>query len=498
MAFIELHEVHKRFGGVHALRGVDLSIDPGQVLGLVGENGAGKSTLIKLMTGIHTPTSGEISVDGHTYPFLTPTQAGRLGIASVAQELSLFPDLSVAQNIVLGREPLKWGFVDRTKQRSVAQAVVDLVGCETSPNDMVRDLTFADRQLIEIAKALVGDPRILILDEPTSALREAEVARLLALVRDLAENGRGVILITHRMSELFEVCDSFLVLKDGQSVARLPASKATPDRLVSLMVGRELSALFPEAPEHAEPHPTAPLMGLSEFSVPGTLVHDVSLRVHPGEIVGIAGLAGHGQTELLEGMAGIRIAVGHVQVGDHNGPFKTPRKAINAGVALVPEDRKTHGLILPMTVEQNTTLSTLGTIARAGFIRAAKETETATAVVERMNVRPPDLRQVAGNLSGGNQQKVVLAKTLLVQPAIYLLSDPTRGIDVGTKREIYILIQQLAAAGAGVILVSTDLAELVNLCDRVVVMSEGTLIHELTGNEISEESITATSFGTAI
>lgn len=495
MPYVELREVHKRFGGVHALRGVDLAIERGEVLGLVGENGAGKSTLIKVMTGIYAPDEGEVLVDSVAHSRLTPVQARDLGIASVAQELSIFEHLSVAQNIVLGREPVTRGFISGAQRDEQARRVLDLVGCDVSSYAMVRDLSFADRQLVEIAKALVGDPRILILDEPTSALREGEVARLLALVRDLAAAGRGVILITHRMSELFEVCDTFVVLKDGHSVASVPAAEASSDGLVSLMVGRQLEALFPDKPTDHRSETDRPLLQVSDFSVPGSLVHDVSFTVYPGEILGIAGLAGHGQTQLLEGLAGIEKGTGSVQLGRHSGPFATPRAAQRAGISLVPEDRKNHGLVLPMTVLQNATLPTLANVAKAGFVNAEAEENAARTVVGRMNVRPPDLFQEAANLSGGNQQKVVLAKTLLAHPSVYLLSDPTRGIDVGTKFEIFSLIRELAGRGEGIVLVSTDLNEIVNLCDRVMVMSEGTIVHELGGDEITEETITAASFG---
>lgn len=492
---IELRGVHKSFGGVHALRNVDLAVPAATVIGLAGENGAGKSTLLKVLSGIYTPDSGEVLFDGIAQADVTPTAARRAGIGAVAQELSLFNHLSVAENILVGQEPLRGRFVDRRRLNDLAQGALDQIGSRVSPKDMVRDLPFADRQLVEIAKALVSNPRVLILDEPTSGLRESEAERLLQTIHELKESGHSIIFITHRMSEMFAVCDRFTILKDGESVAMRQADDIEPDELIRLMVGHELTALFPKKPAATDQRSDEPLLSVSNLRVPGSPVNSVDLTVRSGEIVGLAGLAGNGQNELLEGIAGVRRARGQVVIGNRRGPFSHPSKALRAGISLVPEDRKTQGLILPFSIRQNLTLSTLGKISRLGFISRRKDQSVAARWIKELTIRPSDPSLEAGALSGGNQQKVVVGKSLQADPSVYIFSDPTRGIDVGTKHEIYLLMRKLTAERKGVLLLSTDLTEIVGVCDRVLVMFRGRIVDELTGDDLTEQNVTRASFG---
>ncbi|UKA66595.1 sugar ABC transporter ATP-binding protein [Arthrobacter sp. FW306-05-C] len=491
---VELRGVRKSFGGVHALKGVDLVIPPATVVGLAGENGAGKSTLLKILSGIYTPDAGSVLYDGVPQEHVTPAIARNAGIGAVTQELSLFEHLNVAENILISQEPMRGPFVDRKHLHRRAAEVLEQVGASVSPTAMIRDLSFADRQLVEIAKALVSEPRVLVLDEPTSGLREAEVDRLLETIRRLKQSGRSVIFITHRMSEMFAVCDRFTVLKDGESVASRRSEEIGPEELVRLMVGRSLSALYPEKPA-AHQQTMTPLLNVSDFAIPGTQVRDVSLQVHPGEIVGIAGLAGNGQNELLEGIAGVRRGRGSLTVDGRTGPFQTARKALDAGIALVPEDRKRHGLVLPFSIQHNLTLPTLRAVSRFGFIRRRAEADIAAKSIEDLSIRPNDPSLEAAGLSGGNQQKIVIGKSLLAAPSVYVFADPTRGIDVGTKQEIYLLMRRLTENRKGILLLSTDLSEAIGVCDRVLVMSSGRVVAELSGDDLTEENVTHASFG---
>jgi ribose transport system ATP-binding protein len=489
---VELFDVSKSFGGVHALKGVNLVVPSQRVVGLAGENGAGKSTLLKILSGVYVPDSGEVRYDGIVVPHPSPSLARNSGIGFVAQELALFEHLTVAENIMIGQEPRRRGLVDRSLLNSMAAAALAEVGATSPPMTLVRELSFADRQIVEIARALVSNPRLLVLDEPTSGLRAAEVDRLLQTIIRLRDQGRSVVFITHRMSEMFEVCDQFTVLKDGESVASLEASDTTPDKLVRLMVGRTLSMMFPPKPEVDRSIP--PVLELAKFGVSSTQVESISLKVFAGEIVGIAGLAGNGQNELLEAIAGLRSAHGRLRIGQSEGPFHGAGKALKAGITLVPEDRKRHGLILPFSVKWNLTLPNLGQVSRWGFLKRAAETVLAKKSITSLAIKPADDRIEAIGLSGGNQQKVVIGRSLLADPDLLVLADPTRGIDVGTKQEIYSLLRNLGATGKAILLMSSDLNEMVGISDRVLVMSSGAIVEELVGSQITEERITSASF----
>ena len=495
-ALVELRGIRKSFGGVHALRDVDFTILPAVILGLVGENGAGKSTLLKVLSGTYSADAGRVFVDGKAQSSYGPADARRAGISMVTQELSLFANMTVADNISIGREATTGGLVSGSKSRQRAQWALDQIQSAISPDAVVRDLSFADRQNVEIAKALVDDPRVLVLDEPTSGLHEAEVDALMSAMRRLRDAGRSVIFITHRMSELFAVCDSFMVMKDGVSVGTRQADETTSDELVSMMVGRDIKSLYPKKAAIAR---TAgkELLQLRDFRV-GRSAGPVDLDLYPGEVLGIAGLAGNGQNELLEGIAGLRRSTGTMwRSGDakkRTRPYSTPGKAVQAGYSLVPEDRKGQGLVLSFPVFKNVTLAGLRQISRFGFLPQAKEFEATRQYIQMLGIRTPGESAITAGLSGGNQQKVVLAKALNTHPEILLLSDPTRGIDVGTKQEIYALVRQLAGQGVGIVFLSTDVTEIVGLCDRVAVMSHRRIVAELEGDDITEESITKAAF----
>mgnify|MGYP000851741096 FL=1 len=491
---IELRGVQKHFGGVQAVRNVDFVVPAGTITGLAGENGAGKSTLLKMLAGLHQPDAGEVWYYGELQSGLTPASAKKAGVAYVAQELSLFEDLPVSENILLGQEPMRGPFVDRRRLLAEAQRVLNLVGSEIDPDMMVRDLAFADRQLVEIAKAMVGSPKVLVLDEPTSGLRQAEVARLISLMKDLRQTGCSVVFITHRMGEFFEACDRMTILRDGTHIATMGIEEVTPGEVVDLMIGRQLTDAFPPPLEMEPDAPTGDALVLHDFSVHGTDVASVTVSLQRGEVLGVAGLAGNGQTELLEGLAGVRKAGGRYQVGPVAGPFRSVRAALRAGVALVPEDRKRHGLVLAMEVYRNLTLPVLRTLTRWGLVDRSREGGLVDDMIRTLQITPSDPRVAAESMSGGNQQKVVIGKTLLTEPDVYLLSDPTRGIDVKTKFEIYSLIRRLAASGKAVVLVSTDLAEITSLCNRVLVMASGRVVAELSGDQITEREITRASF----
>ncbi|HEY7113663.1 MAG TPA: sugar ABC transporter ATP-binding protein [Thermoanaerobaculia bacterium] len=505
MALLELRGITRDFPGVRALDGVDLDLERGRIHALCGENGAGKSTLIKILSG-YSPAGtyeGEIRLRGETVRFSGVADAERRGIAVIAQELALVPELSVAENLMLGREPVRRGFIRWTRLRAAAQDALARVGADFGVERPVRSLGVGQQQLVEIARALDKRSEILVLDEPTASLTERDARRLLALLRELAAKGVASLYVSHRLEEVFSVADRITVLRDGRAVASAPAAEWTPARVVAAMVGRPVSTLYPRP---------APPLGGEAFSVEGWRVADpdrpgrfavdgVSFAVRAGEILGIGGLMGSGRTALaasLFGAARSRV-LGSLAIagGERRPPFRAPSEAIAAGVALVSEDRKRYGLVAGASVLENLTLPTLGSYVRRGFLDDGARAEASRRQVEALSIRTPSLGARAADLSGGTQQKVVLGKWLLAKPRILLLDEPTRGIDVGGKAEIHGIVCRLAAEGAAIVLVSSDLPELLALSHRVLVLKQGRPAARLEGSAATPESVVAAATGSA-
>ena len=489
--------ISKRFGFTEALAGVELTIRSGEVLALLGENGAGKSTLVKILTGVIAPDTGTIEIDGVAHDALTPRRAEDLGIARVAQELSLFPEMDVAANVLIGREPRRFAMVDRRALRRRSTELLDVLGVHLDPRLTVRRLSLAERQLVEIAKAMARTPRILVLDEPTSGLREHEVQRLFTVIGRLREQGCAVVFISHRLDEVFTIADRICVLKDGRNSGEVDRQGAQRDDIVRMMVGRDVESQFPARPPGGRAV-GEPALRAVDFAVAGTNVTGVDLTLHAGEVCGLAGLQGQGQTVLLEGLFGLHRATGRLDVGRHRGPFRHPGLAVAAGLALVPEDRKVEGGHVDLTVRANVTLPILDRFTRGTVIQRHLERVRARAATAALGVRPADPEQTLSNLSGGNQQKVILARWLEADPTVLLLADPTRGVDIATKQEIYRIIRLEADRGVAVLILSTELPELIGLCDRVLVMVDGSIAAEFASEHLTEEMVMSVAAGAAV
>jgi ABC-type sugar transport system ATPase subunit len=477
----------KSFPGVQALKGVRLDVRAGEAHALLGENGAGKSTLIKVVSGVYRPDSGEIAVDDARVDFHSPLDAQRAGIATIYQELLLFPELSVAENIFVGHGPRRaWGVIDWSALRARAGEI--LASLEIHDLDLdapVGGLSVGNRQRVEIAKALSQSARILIMDEPTAALTQADVERLFAIVRRLRERGVGIVYISHRLAEVFELADRVTVLRDGGWVATREVAETSEGELIALMVGRTIDQLFPKVEVPIGP-PVLELEGLSRAG----LVENVSLTLRAGEIVGLAGLVGAGRSELAQTVFGITPATsGAIRIDGRAVRVRSPAEAKRLGIAYVPEDRGTQGLIRPMRLRENVSLAVLGRLARHGFIDRAAETALAADAVQRFAIRATGPDQVVGKLSGGNQQKVVLGKWLATKPRVLIMDEPTRGVDVGAKAEIHRLMCELAGQGLAILMISSELPEVLGMSDRVLVMRGGRLVAELARSEATQERV---------
>jgi ribose transport system ATP-binding protein len=491
MALLEAQGISKHFSGVVALDQAEFRCDTGEIHALLGENGAGKSTLVKILSGVLAPDRGVVKVHGRPVVFQGPAQAAQAGIVPVFQELSLVPDLTVAQNIFLGREPRnRWGLIDAAAMNQAAAELLRSLDFHTiEPDIPARDLPLAERQLVEIAKAVAKDPQVLILDEGTSALGANEVRQTFSILRRLREQGRAVVFISHRMEEVQTICDSATIFRDGKHVATFAMGEKSHDEIVSLMIGRTLVDVFPPRP----PRPAAErvLLEVRDLGWEDRL-NGISFILHAGEILGVSGLEGQGQGDLLLALFGAYAGTrGRLLIDGKSAQIGSPRAAMRAGIglALVPEDRKTQGLILPMNVRENITLPTLGLAARAGFVSGSAEQQRADTMVDTLAIKTAGTEVPVRALSGGNQQKVSIAKWLLSQARIYLLYDPTRGIDVATKQELYRLMRRLADDGLGLLFFSTDLSEIVNLCDRAMVMYEGRVVRTIEGAELTESNL---------
>jgi ribose transport system ATP-binding protein len=479
-------QLTKRFPGVKALERVDLAVRCGEVLAVVGENGAGKSTLMKILAGVLRPDDGTIELDGQAVAIASVHAALELGIVLIHQELNLAENLDIGANIFLGREPRRWGFIDRRRIDVEARRLLDSIGFSLSPRTLVERLSIGHRQMVEIAKALSSEPRILILDEPTSSLSQHETEALYRVIRDLRRRGVTMVYISHRLAEVQELADRVVVLRDGRNAGELSGQDIRPERMVSLMVGREVSLFAGKRPRI----PGDVVLDVRDLVVPAHPRQRISFTLRRSEIVGVAGLVGAGRTEVVETLFGIhRPRGGEVWVAGQRANIHHPRDAIRAGIALVPEDRKQHGLILEMTVQQNIGLAALQANSRAGFIDYGQERRDAKEMIARLQLRPQNPRQVVQTLSGGNQQKVVLAKWLLLAPQVLLLDEPTRGVDVGAKEEIYHLIEQIAEQGTAVLFVSSEMPEVLGLADRILVMHDGRITGELSGAGATEEAV---------
>ncbi|MBH1937395.1 sugar ABC transporter ATP-binding protein [Streptomyces sp. AV19] len=477
---LRVEGVAKSFPGVRALDGVDLTLRAGEVHVLLGENGAGKSTLIKMLAGVHRPDEGRIVVDGEEVAIRSAQDAERLGIATIHQEFNLVPGLSVAENLFLGRQPrTRFGLVDRRAMRERAARLLERVRLDVSPAAPVAGLGIAQLQMVEIAKALGVDARVLVMDEPTAVLTSSEVATLFGIVRELRAGGVAVVFITHHLEEIAELGDRVTVLRDGRSVAEVPAS-VPEDELIRLMVGREITEQYPRR----RPELGAPLLrvrGLTRRGADGAPgFADVGFEVRAGEVVGLAGLVGAGRTEVARAVFGVdRYASGSVEVDGRALARGDVRAAMRAGLGLVPEDRKAQGLLLDAPLDENLTLARLDRDTRGGFVDRRAQRREAAAMAGRLKVRMSGLEQSARTLSGGNQQKVVIGKWLLAGVRLLILDEPTRGVDVGARVEIYRLVNELTAAGCGVLMISSDLPEVLGMSDRVLVMAQGRIAGEL-------------------
>ncbi|GAA6179737.1 sugar ABC transporter ATP-binding protein [Shimia sp. NS0008-38b] len=489
---VRLDNVSRYFGGITALKDVDFSCRAGSVHGILGENGAGKSTLIKILSGVLPPSEGQVLVDGEPVQYRSPSEATEDGIVCIFQELSLIPDLSVAENIFIDNPPRRFGLIDGSAQRRMAEEVLARIKCEdVDPDARVRDLSLSRRQMVEIAKAISKDPRVLILDEATSALTSRDVETVYELLDQLTANNVSSLFISHRMQEVEALCDRLSVFRNGSHIRSFDKGDLSENEIVHLMIGRDIDAQYPAKP--ARERATDPALSVSKLHWENSLT-GVDLSIGKGEIVGLGGLDGQGQKELLLALFGVLKGVtGAVDLKGTPFSPKSPSACKNAAMALVPEDRKTEGLMLSLSIADNLLLPNYSGVSRGALIDANLAAREIDDAIAKLQIKTSSPAVAVETLSGGNQQKVVIAKWLALNPDVILLNDPTRGIDVGTKQEIYSLIRDLANAGKAILLYSTDYAELIGCCDRVSIMYDGLVVSELQGAQLTEQAIVAAS-----
>ncbi len=489
---LEMRQIRKTFPGVVALDKVDFELRRGEVHILLGENGAGKSTLMKILSGAYQKTEGQIVLYGAEVEIKNPKHAQTLGISTVYQEFNLIPHLSIGENIFLGREPVRFaGLIDQRAIHQEAKSALSGLGLALNPRKSVKELRVAEQQMVEVAKALSLDARILIMDEPTAALTEHEITELFATIRRLKDKGVSIVYISHRMEELFEIGDRVTVLRDGRSVGTYAVRDTSKTKLIRLMVNRELTELFPK--EHATRG--AEVLRVERLSTKSGL-KDISFSLHQGEVLGVAGLLGAGRTELARAIFGLdQISSGSIYVNGVVQKMTSPRSAIKSGIGFLTEDRKSQGLVLPLSVERNLCLSSVDKFSRWGIMHTSEERQAATRYVEELRIKTPSLDQKVVFLSGGNQQKVVLSKWLCSQAEVFIFDEPTRGVDVGAKAEIYQLMNRLTASGVAIMMISSELLEVLGMSDRVMVMRGGGIAGEFSAGECTQERILQCALG---
>jgi ribose transport system ATP-binding protein len=496
---LHLSGISKHYGGVVALQDVEFAARAHSIHAVLGENGAGKSTLIKIVAGVVRPDTGTMMIDGRPVRLSGPGDAVGAGVVCVFQELSLVPDLTVAENICIAPAPGRFGLINKRAQRRRAEELLARVGCEdVNPRLPVRELPLSRRQLVELAKALGRRPRILILDEATSALTARDVETVNRILRELRDRGLTILLISHRMHEIEALADTCSVFRGGRHIETYAQGSRTPGEVLQLMIGREISQVYPPKPEPPRDPQTA--LQVEHLSWTERL-HDLSFTVGRGEIVGLGGLDGQGQRTLLLGLFGVlRDVRGRISINGKPVAIGSPADAKAAGLelALVPEDRKSEGLMLTMSVRENMTLAALDRLSRGPFVDQQREQRAVDEAAKELSINVPSLEHPVGALSGGNQQKVVLAKWLMNRPRVILLMDPTRGIDVGTKQEFYRIMRNLAAQGVSILFYSTDYDEIIGMCDRVLILYAGRIISELSGATITESNIVGASFNLSL
>ncbi len=483
-------KVSRSFGPVQVLFDIDMTLRAGEVHALIGENGAGKSTLMKILSGYLAPTHGDLMLDGKTVTFLSSEDAEDAGIILIHQEFNLAEQLTVEQNIFLGREIRKGFLLDHKAMRAETERLLRELETRVSPSAKVSDISVSDKQMVEIAKALSRNARVLIMDEPTAVLTNREAAILFRQIERLKQKGTAILYTSHKLDEVARIADRITVLRDGQNVAAVKAGEMNEDQMAQAMVGRELSNLFPPKRDTAGGETVISVKNLSV----GDIVHDVSFDLQRGEILGFAGLVGSGRTELMEGIIGVRESSGTIEIGGRPMPLRSVKDARRAGLVYLTEDRKGRGLILTQGMRTNLTLLALDKFTR-GTIDGKAEEAALDKAIKEFDVRAPTRQVLVGNLSGGNQQKLLLAKTMLAEPDIVIIDEPTRGIDIGTKQQIYEFIHKLAASGKSVIVISSEMAEVIGLASRVVVMRSGRVTGEVSGDDVNEDVIVRYAMG---
>jgi ABC-type sugar transport system ATPase subunit len=486
MAFLSFRDITKRFPGVLALDRVSFEVQRGSCHALIGENGAGKSTLGKILAGVHIADSGKIHLDDQLIHPANPMVAHRLGIAMVHQELAFCPNLTVAENLCLGDFPRRMGWVDRPRMREQARRMLEEIGADLEVNLPIGLLTTGQEQMVQIAAAVGVNARIIVMDEPTSSLSVHESERLFSLLGHLKERGITVIYVSHRMEEIFRLCDTVTVLRDGRQVATEPVAESSPDRVIHQMIGREVAA---HHPEHLSREPGEELLRVENLSSPGKF-SGVSFTLHAGEVLGFAGLVGAGRSEVAQAIFGLDpAATGRVSVQGKELPLRNVSAALRAGLGLMPEDRKRLALVLTMNCRENTSLATLNRLTRFGFVKRREERSLVNQYIDRLRVKTPSLESPIAGLSGGNQQKIALAKWLARQCRVLIVDEPTRGVDVGAKAEIHQLLDQLACQGLGLLVISSELPEVMNLSRRVLVMAQGRVAGQLSRDELNQANL---------